>query len=101
MQVSSLDSCQNRFLWAHKGVDLASHPLVGFVPQVGDAAKFPPALGLENLNPFLRVSLQGQCLAVIEEGGSNERPVKLELACKADGVALPDPVECAMAPLLR
>ena len=27
----SLDNCQKRFLWAHKGVDHATHPVVGLV----------------------------------------------------------------------
>ena len=27
----SLDSCQKRFLWIHKEVDLAPHPVVGLV----------------------------------------------------------------------
>ena len=35
MQVS--DSCQKRFLWTHKEVDLAPLPVVGLVLQVGDA----------------------------------------------------------------
>ena len=30
----SLDSCQERFLWTHKEVDLAPHPVVGLVFQV-------------------------------------------------------------------
>ena len=30
-------SCQKRFLWAHKAADLAPHPVVGLVLQVGDA----------------------------------------------------------------
>ena len=42
----SLDSCQKRFLWTHKGVDLAPHPVVGLVLQVGDTEKFTQALGL-------------------------------------------------------
>ena len=41
----SIDSCQKRFLWTHKGVDLASHPVIGLVLQVGDAETFPKALG--------------------------------------------------------
>ena len=57
----SLDSCQKRFLWTHKGVDLALHPVAGLVLQVGDAEKFPQALGFEGLDPFLRVSKQGPC----------------------------------------
>ena len=55
----SLDSCQKRFLWTHKEVD---HPHRGVGLQVGDAEKFPQALGLESLDPFLRVSKQGPCL---------------------------------------
>ena len=39
MQVSKLPSiysCQKRFLWTHKEVDFAQHPVVGLVLQVGD-----------------------------------------------------------------
>ena len=51
MQFPSLDSCQKRFLWTHKEVDLAPHPVVGLVLQVGDTEKFPQALGLGSLDP--------------------------------------------------
>ena len=37
----SLGSCQKRFLWTRKEVDIAPHPVVGFVLQVGDVEKFP------------------------------------------------------------
>ena len=37
----SLDSCQKRFLWAHKEVDVALHPVVDLVLPVGGAEKFP------------------------------------------------------------
>ena len=47
-----LGSCQKRFLWTHKGVDLALHPVVGLVLQVGDTEKFPHAPGFERLAPF-------------------------------------------------
>ena len=90
---SSLDSCQKRSRWAHKEVDLALHPVVGLVYQVEGAEKFPQALSFENLNPFLRISKQGPCLTAIEEDGGDKRLVQLELACKADGVASPDPVQ--------
>ena len=63
----SLDSCQKRFLWSHEGVDLAPHPVVGLVLQVGDVEKFPQALGFEGLDPFIRVSKQGPCFTTIEE----------------------------------
>ena len=39
-----------------------------------------------------RVSEQGPCFTAIEEDGGDKRLVQLELACEADGVALPDPV---------
>ena len=47
-----LDSCQMRFMWTYKEVDLAPHPVVGLVLQVGDTEKFPQALGLGSLDPF-------------------------------------------------
>ena len=87
----SLGSSLKRFLWTHKDVDLASHPVVCIVLRVGDTEKFPQALGFENLDPFLRVSNQGPCFTAIEEDGGDKRLVELELACEADGVALPDP----------
>ena len=49
---SFLDSCHERFLWTHKEVDFAPHPVVGLVLQVGDTEKFPHAHGFERLNPF-------------------------------------------------
>ena len=55
----SLHSCQKGFLWTHKEVDLALHPVVGLVIQVGDAEKFPHALGFESLDPFFRVRKHG------------------------------------------
>ena len=48
----SFNSCQKRFLWTHMEVDLALHPVVGRVLQVGDTEKFPHALGFESLDPF-------------------------------------------------
>ena len=48
----SLDSCQKRFPWTHKGVDLAPHPVVGLVLQVGDAEKFPQALGFRQSSAY-------------------------------------------------
>ena len=40
----SLDSCQKKFLWTHKGAALAPHLVVGLLLQVGDTI----ALGLES-----------------------------------------------------
>ena len=79
-------------MWTHKEVDFAPHQVVGLVLQAGYAEKFPQALGFENLGPFYGVSRQGPCFTAIEENGGDERLVQLELACKADGVSLPDPV---------
>ena len=49
-QFSSVGSCQKRSVWTHKEVDLAPHPVVGLVLQVGVAEKFPQALGSEGLD---------------------------------------------------
>ena len=35
-----LDSCQKIFLWTHKEVDLAPHPVVSLVLQVGGSEMF-------------------------------------------------------------
>ena len=76
----SLDSCQKRFLWAHKEADLASHPVVVLVLQVGDVEKLPQGLGFESPDPFFRVRKQGPCFIAIEEGGDDKVFVQLELA---------------------
>ena len=82
---SSLDSRRKRFLCTHKEVDLAPNTVVGLVLQVGDAEKFPLALGFESLDPFFRVSKQGPCFTTIAEDGGDKRLVELDLACKDDG----------------
>ena len=61
--------------------------------QVEDAEKFPEALGLENLDPFLGVSEQGPCLNAIKEDGGDKRLAQLHLDCKSDSIASPDPVQ--------
>ena len=86
----SLDSCQKRFLWTHKEVDLA--PVVGLVLKLGDSKKFPRAPGFESLDPFSRNSKQGPCFTAVVEDGGDKRLVALEPARKADGAAPPDPV---------
>ena len=55
-KLPSLDSCQKRFLWTHKGVDLALHLVVGLVLQVGDTEKFPQALGFEGLVKMMKAN---------------------------------------------
>ena len=51
----SLDSCQKRFLWTHKKVDLAPHPVIVHVLRVGDAEKFTQALDFKSLYLFSSV----------------------------------------------
>ena len=75
-----------------KGDDHGLLPVVGLVLQVGDAEKFSQALGFKGLDPFLRVSKQGPCFTALEEDGGDKGLVEPELACRADGVAPPDPV---------
>ena len=73
-------------------VDLALHPVISLVHQVGDTEKFPHALSFESLDPIFRVSKQDKCLTAIKEDRGDMRLVELEFACKADGVAPPDSV---------
>ena len=87
----SLDSCQKRLLWTHKEADLAPHPVVGLVLQVGDTQKFPHALGFESLDPLLKVSKQGPRFTAVEEDGGDKRLVELELAGTAEGIVPLDP----------
>ena len=47
-----LDSCQKRFPWTHKKVDIPPHPVVGLVLQIENTEKFPHALGFESLDLF-------------------------------------------------
>ena len=85
-----LDSCQKRFLWTHKEVDLTPHPVVGLVLQVGDTEKFLHALGLEILHRFLE---PGSMFHSRREGlRCRWRLVELELACITDSVAPPYPI---------
>ena len=70
--------------------DLAPHSVVGLVLQVGDA-KFPQALGLESLDPFLRVSNHGLYLTAVEEDEGDKRLAQLDFAYEADGLPSPAP----------
>ena len=65
----SLDSCQKRFLWTDKEVDLAPHPVVGLVLQEEDAEKFPQALGFKSLDPFFFFSEQAGSMFHSNRGG--------------------------------
>ena len=89
-----LDSCQERFQWTYKKDNLALHPVVGLVRQVGDAEKFLQALGYESLDLFLffSVSKQGPCFTAMEEDGGDKRLVQLEPGTEAHGDAPRDPV---------
>ena len=63
MQVS-VSSFQRKFLWTHKEADLAPHPVVGLVFQVGDGEKFPHALGFEIQITLIKSSTQRSLLSV-------------------------------------
>ena len=72
----SLDSCK-KFLWTHKGADLAPHSVVGLVLRVEDAEKFPHALSFESLDPFFKVGGQGPYFTALEEDGGDKKLVEL------------------------
>ena len=86
----SLDSRQKRFLWTHKEVDPAPHPVVGLALQVGDTENFPQALGFHSPDLFF----QGQQVGSMfhSRRGGDKRLAEFELTCKVDGVAPPYPV---------
>ena len=64
----SRDSCQWRFLWAHREIGIAPHPVTGLVLQVGDAENIAQALCVESLDPSFGVSEQGPCFTAREGG---------------------------------
>ena len=66
----SFDSCQKRFLWPHKEVDLAIHAVVSLVVQVGEAEKSPPALDFEGPDPGSR---RGRSVTQVCGGSTGER----------------------------
>ena len=63
-----LDGCQKRFLWTHKEVDPALHPVLGLLLEVGDAEKFPLALSFESLDSFLQSQQAGSMFDSHREG---------------------------------
>ena len=91
-ELLSLDSCQKSLLWAQKEDNPAPHQPTGLVLQVGDAQTFPKARGLKSLLLILSISRQSPHLTAIDEDRDDKIFEQLELACKADGVASPDPV---------
>ena len=89
-KLPSIDSCQKKFLWTQKDVDLALQPVLDLVLQVGEAKKFSQTLSLENLDFFFLsfflflVSKQGPCFTATEEDGGDKRLAQHELSCEAD-----------------
>ena len=69
----SLDSCQKRFLWINKEVDLAPHPVLGVMLEVGDVEKSPHALSFKSLDHFVKVSKQGPCFTAKVEDEVDKR----------------------------
>ena len=63
-----------------KEVDLAPHPVVGRVVQVGNTEKFRKPGSF-----FFPESASRVNVSAIEEDGGDKRLVELELACEADG----------------
>ena len=89
----SRGGCQTRFLWTHNEVDLAPHPVVGLVLQVGaQMLRSFPRLSVSKVWILFSASKQGPCFTAIEEDGGDKSLVKLELNCKAVGVSSPDPL---------
>ena len=85
-----LTHCQKRFLWK---VDILLHiQSLVLCPKQEMWKSFFLAPGLEGLDPFLRLSKQGQCLTATEEDGSDKRLTQLKLAYKVYGVTSPDPL---------
>ena len=80
-QFPFLDSCQKRFLWTHKEVDLAPHSVLGLKLQVENTKKFPHALGFENQNPF--------CFSVSEYGPYFRKQVSKHIVRNARPVKTP------------
>ena len=78
------------FLWTHKEVDLAPHPVFGLVLQE-DMKSFLKHLGLKAWI-FFSISKQVPSFTAIEEDQDDKRLVQPELACNVDGVVPPDPV---------
>ena len=54
--------------------------------------KFPHVLGFKSLDPIFRVIKQGLYFTAVEEDGGDETLAQLEIVCKADSVASPDPL---------
>ena len=64
----SLDSCQKKFLWANKVVDLAQHQVVGLVLQGGNAEKFSSGNWFRKPGSFSQ-SQQTGCMSHNQRGG--------------------------------
>ena len=87
----SLDNCQKRFPWIHKDVGPAPHPVVGLVLQVGDAEKFPQALGFQSLDPFFQSASRVHVSQPWRMEVTRDL-YTLNLLAKLMAVAPPDPV---------
>ena len=70
-QLPSPDGCQERFSGTHEALDQALHTVTGLVLSVGDAEKFPQALGLQCLDSSLVVRQKSPCLTSVEQDGDN------------------------------
>ena len=85
----SLDSCQEKFLWTYKEADLAPHPVVGRVLQVGDKRKVSSGAWFRKPGYFFSEVAGMVHVSQPEENGGNRRLVALELGKDMTGLDLP------------
>ena len=88
----SLYSCQKRFFRPTREFILLRTQALVLCSKWKMRRNFLRHLVSKACALFLRLRKQGPCFSAIEENGGNRRPVELELACEANGVASTDPV---------
>ena len=71
---------------------LSTQSIVGNVLRVANRRSFLMHFVSKAWILYVRASKQGPCFAAVEEDEGDRRREELELACKADGLAPPDPV---------
>ena len=87
----SLDSCHRRFLRTRKLILLHTQLFCAPSRRYRELSSCTHFQRLESF--FSRSRKQGPSVTARENDGGDKRLVELQLACEADGVAPPDPVE--------
>lgn len=82
--VSTLNSCNERFVTAHQTFDLARCVIIGVVFPETDAEELLQAFVLEHLETFSCLSQWGSNLTPVEEDRYGHRFLWLELGLEAD-----------------